>query len=47
MEEIINFIGNVGFPIVVTVFLLARVESKLDGLSESITELSIAIKDLK
>lgn len=47
MDEMVNFIANVGFPIAISIFLLARVESKLDSLSESIIELSIAIKDLK
>ena len=31
MEEWIKMIGNVGFPIVVTLYLLHRIESKLDG----------------
>lgn len=47
MDEMVNFIANVGFPIAISIFLLARVENKLDSLSESIIELSIAIKDLK
>ncbi|MGX5453149.1 YvrJ family protein [Bacillus cereus] len=31
MEEWIKMIGNVGFPIVVTLYLLHRIESKLEG----------------
>ena len=33
MEEWIKMIGNVGFPIVVTLYLLHRIESKLDGIT--------------
>lgn len=39
MEMIFTQIGNFGFPIVVTIYLLVRVEKKLD-------ELTIAIHDL-
>ena len=31
VEEWIKMIGNVGFPIVVTLYLLHRIESKLEG----------------
>lgn len=43
MEELLNNIGNFGFPIVVTIFLLVRIENKLEKLSLSIEELSKAI----
>ncbi|WHY85964.1 YvrJ family protein [Neobacillus novalis] len=39
MEEIISFISQVGFPIVVTLYLLYRIESKLDAVVRSIQEL--------
>jgi len=47
VDEVVNFIANVGFPIAVSIFLLARIESKLDSLSDSISDLSVAIKELK
>lgn len=40
MEEIISQVANFGFPIVLSVYLLVRVESKLEKLTESINELS-------
>lgn len=43
MEELLKQIGNFGFPIVVSIYLLVRVEGKLEKLSESINELSRAI----
>ena len=43
MEELITFIGNVGFPIAVTVYLLVRIEGKLEQLAASIHGLSQAI----
>ncbi|MFF2449649.1 YvrJ family protein [Neobacillus sp. NPDC058068] len=39
MEQIISFISQVGFPIVVTLYLLYRIESKLDMVVQSIQEL--------
>ena len=42
MEEWIKMIGNVGFPIVVTLYLLHRIESKLDGVIVAI-EVATAI----
>ncbi|QQK08218.1 YvrJ family protein [Miniphocaeibacter halophilus] len=47
MEEILGYIANIGFPIVITVFLLARIENKLENLSNSIQELSTVIKSKK
>lgn len=40
MEEMINLITNVGFPIAVATYLLIRFETKIDGLSTAINELS-------
>ncbi|HBY05280.1 MAG TPA: YvrJ family protein [Desulfotomaculum sp.] len=40
METILQAIGNVGFPIVVTAYLLVRIENKLEGLADSITSLA-------
>jgi hypothetical protein len=39
VEEVISFISQVGFPIVVTLYLLYRIESKLDAVVQSIQEL--------
>lgn len=47
MEELITIIGNFGFPIAITVFLLVRIESKLSQLTSSIHELTTAIKSMK
>lgn len=40
MEELTSLVGNVGFPIAVSIYLLVRVEGKLSELTMSITELS-------
>ncbi|WIV12059.1 YvrJ family protein [Proteiniborus sp. MB09-C3] len=43
MEEVYSQIANLGFPIAVSVYLLVRIEGKLNKLTESITELSKVI----
>ncbi|QQY79152.1 YvrJ-like protein [Keratinibaculum paraultunense] len=47
MEGILTHIANLGFPIVISVYLLVRIEGKLDQLTESINELSRAIVSMK
>lgn len=47
MDELFTQIANLGFPIVVTIFLLVRIESKLNQLSECIHELTAAIKSMQ
>lgn len=47
MEEVLSYIANLGFPIVISVYLLVRIEDKLDQLSESINELSRVISGFK
>lgn len=47
MEEIFTNIANFGFPIVVSIYLLVRIEGKLNQLSESIIKLSNTIDNLK
>lgn len=47
MEEIYTGIANLGFPIVISIYLLVRIEGKLNQLSESIIELSNAITNTK
>ena len=44
MEEWITSVSNYGFPIVVSIYLLIRLETKLDYLTESIHELTIELK---
>lgn len=43
MEQLLTLVGNVGFPIVLSVYLLVRIEGKLEGLTQSIQELARAI----
>lgn len=43
MEELLNVIGNVGFPIAVAAYLLIRIEGKLNELTAAITGLREAI----
>lgn len=45
MEDIMNLISNLGFPIAVTAYLLVRFEKKLDTLNESILKLSSNIEN--
>ncbi|MDI3534677.1 MAG: hypothetical protein PWQ82_1042 [Thermosediminibacterales bacterium] len=47
MSEIFTSVANLGFPIVVSIYLLVRVENKLEGLTESINELAQVIAGLK
>jgi hypothetical protein len=44
MEELYTNIANLGFPIVISLFLLVRIEGKLNELTKSITELSKVIE---
>lgn len=40
MEELFsNYLGNIAFPILVTAFLLTRIEKKLDVLNTTIIDL--------
>ncbi|HLR03906.1 MAG TPA: YvrJ family protein [Virgibacillus sp.] len=44
MEALVSFITDVGFPIVVTFYLLSRIESKLNTLIKTIHELPEKMK---
>ena len=44
MEELIPFISQVGFPIVISFYLLNRIETKLDIMITSIQSLPALIK---
>ncbi len=43
MEELVPIIANLGFPIVVSIYLLVRIEGKMDELTASVKELSSTI----
>lgn len=45
MNELWGQIGNFGFPIVVSLYLLVRIENKLDALTTAITKLSERLND--
>ncbi|WP_195928853.1 YvrJ family protein [Clostridium sp. 1001270J_160509_D11] len=47
MEIIETLIANVGFPVAVSIYLLIRLEAKLETLTSSINELSTNIISLK
>lgn len=47
MDEVLKQIANLGFPIVVSVYLLVRIENKLDRLTESINTLAQTLAGLK
>lgn len=42
-NEIVNLVGNMGFPIGITIYVLIRLESKMDKLNESINKLTNVI----
>lgn len=46
-DEIVNLISNLGFPIAISLYLLIRIESKLEGLTISINNLSQSINSIK
>lgn len=39
MDDMLNLIANVGFPIAVAAYLLIRIENKLSDLTRAISEL--------
>ncbi|HHW62140.1 MAG TPA: YvrJ family protein [Syntrophomonadaceae bacterium] len=43
MDELMQLIGNVGFPIAVSAYLLIRIEGRLMELNSAIIELREAI----
>ena len=46
-NDFLTIIANVGFPIALSIYLLVRIEGKLQVLSDSINELSKNIIRLK
>mgnify|MGYP001501606940 CR=1 FL=1 len=47
MDAIVGVISQVGFPIVVSIYLLVRIEGKLDWLGETIHELAQSISNMR
>lgn len=47
MDDLSAMIANLGFPIAISIYLLIRIEGKLQGLTDSINELSKNIIKLK
>lgn len=47
MDGLVALIGNVGFPIAVSIYLLIRIEGKLENLTTSINNLSVVINNSK
>ena len=45
MDQLIPFISDVGFPIVVTLYLLHRIEAKLDTVVQSIQSLPVRLQE--
>lgn len=43
MEELIPLVANFGFPVAVSIYLLVRIEGKIESLTLSIRALSEAI----
>ena len=44
MEDFVSIISNVGFPIFIAMFILIRLESKIEKLIEAFMELTKTIK---
>lgn len=46
MDDIINLLGNFGFPIVISLYLLIRLETKMEKLDDTILKLATVIEKL-
>lgn len=46
IEDIINLLGNFGFPIVISLYLLIRLETKMEKLDDTIGTLAKVIEKL-
>lgn len=44
--DLLQMIANMGFPAIITMYLLIRIEGKLENLSSSINSLSANINNL-
>lgn len=47
MDNISAMIANLGFPIAISIYLLIRIEAKMQGLTDSINELSKNILNIR
>jgi len=47
MEDLLAQVANVGFPIAVSIYLLVRLEAKLESLTASIYELAKVIEGIR
>ncbi|MFT9847368.1 YvrJ family protein [Aneurinibacillus sp. REN35] len=47
MNEWVAFISNVGFPVTITLYLLVRIEAKLEQLTSTIAQLAQTIHATK
>ncbi len=47
MEDLLIQIGNYGFPMVISIYLLVRFEGKISSLTQSIYQLAKVIETLK
>ncbi|WP_099190136.1 YvrJ family protein [Tepidibacter mesophilus] len=47
MNEILGLVSNVGFPIVLSIYLLTRIEEKLENLTQSINKLNNVISRIE
>lgn len=45
MNELFSAVANLGFPIVITLYLLVRIEGKLELLTSSINSLTLTIEN--
>ena len=45
MDQVLPLVSDIGFPIVVTLYLLYRIETKLDTLNETILGLPNRLRD--
>ena len=46
-SEIVQIVSNVGFPVVVALYLLVRVDKTIEKSTEALTELTKTIIELK
>jgi hypothetical protein len=47
VEQLFGMIANMGFPIVVSVYLLVRIENRMENLAQSIQSLAQVISEMK
>lgn len=46
-SDVATLVGNIGFPMAICVYVLTRLEAKMEKLSDTISELTHAIKEQK